>query len=104
MSPDCILVEVRELALDKGAAVAISQNDYATGKPLIAAFAPKGFVMCGLLDVGAAERLGMAAVRVLGVASIEELLEREVVQVTSRARELGIKEGMKGKEALEKLS
>ncbi|MBI2185287.1 MAG: YunC family protein [Thaumarchaeota archaeon] len=60
--------------------------------------------MCGLLDIGAAERLGMAAVRVLGVGSIDELLEREVVQVTSKARELGVKEGMKGREALDKLS
>ena len=71
--------------------------------PLLIIVADKGFVMCGYLNIQAAEGLGVAAAMVSGVRTFEDVLEAEVRACTSRARELGIKEGMKGREALELL-
>ena len=71
--------------------------------PLLIIVADKGFVMCGYLNIQAAEGLGVAAAMVSGVRTFEDVLEAEVRACTSRARELGIKEGMKGHEALELL-
>mgnify|MGYP003882374113 CR=1 FL=1 len=71
--------------------------------PLLILVADRGFVMCGYLNVQAAERLGVAAAMVSGVRDFEDILEAEVRACTSRAREMGIKEGMRGREALELL-
>jgi len=69
--------------------------------PLLLIVAERGFVMCGFLNVEAAERLSVAAVMVSGVRTFEDVLEAPVRACTSRARELGVEEGMKGREALE---
>jgi len=71
--------------------------------PLLILVADRGFVMCGYLNVQAAEHLGVAAVMVSGVRDFEDILKAEVRACTSRAREMGIKEGMRGREALELL-
>jgi len=71
--------------------------------PLILVKADKGYIMCGYLNIEIAEKLGDAAAIVTGVSSVEELFEKTVKAVTSKARNLGIEPGMKGKEALEKL-
>ncbi len=71
--------------------------------PLIIVKGDKGYIMCGYLNIDVAEKLGDAAVVVSGVSSVEELLEKPVKAVTSKAREYGVREGMKGLEALEKL-
>jgi len=69
--------------------------------PLLLIVAERGFVMCGFLNVEAAERLGVAAAMVSGVRTFEDVLEAPVRACTSKARELGVREGMKGREALE---
>ena len=71
--------------------------------PLIFVKADKGYIMCGYLNIEVAEKLGDTAAIVTGVNSVEELLEKNVKAVTSKAKNLGIEPGMKGKEALEKL-
>ncbi|MFI5383749.1 MAG: YunC family protein, partial [Methanosarcina thermophila] len=63
----------------------------------------KGFLMCGYLNINAAETLGDTAAKVKGVQSFEDMLKAKVVEVTRFARELGIEPGMTGKEALEKM-
>lgn len=68
--------------------------------PLVLVVAEKGFVMCGFLNVDAAERLGVAAAVVSGVKSFEDVLAAEVKAVTSRAKVLGVSVGIKGAEAL----
>jgi len=68
--------------------------------PLLLIVAERGFVMCGFLNVDAAERLGVAAVMVSGVRTFEDVLEAEVRAATSKAKALGVREGMKGREAL----
>lgn len=70
---------------------------------LILAVAPKGFIMCGYLDLEVAEKLKDAAAVVSGVSSIEELLVKPVVKVTPQAQKLGILPGISGKDALAKM-
>jgi uncharacterized protein YunC (DUF1805 family) len=68
--------------------------------PLLLITAEKGFVMCGFLNVEAAERLGVSAAMVSGVKSFEDVLNAQVKATTSKARSLGVQEGMKGADAL----
>ncbi|MBN2013590.1 MAG: DUF1805 domain-containing protein [Candidatus Altiarchaeota archaeon] len=66
--------------------------------------AERGYVMCGYLDIKAAEKLGDSACIVTGVKTFDDVLESRIVGVSSKARELGIREGMSGREALSLLS
>ena len=63
-----------------------------------------GFVMCGYLNIAIADKLGDAACKVTGVDSFEDVLDAKVIEVSLKARELGITEGITGKEALDILS
>lgn len=71
--------------------------------PLLVIRAERGFVMCGYLNVAAANALGEAAARVSGVSSFEDVLEARIIEVSDKAKEQGITEGMTGREALEKM-
>lgn len=62
--------------------------------------AAHGFLGCGYFDVGVANRVGDAAAIVTGVKTIEEMLAAPVVRLSDRAREVGVCEGMTGREAL----
>lgn len=66
-----------------------------------------GYIMCGALDVGLLnEKLkdrGIIAGRAVGVRTIEQLLEAPLESVTLEAENIGIKAGMKGKDALLKM-
>ena len=68
--------------------------------PLLLVLAEKGFVMCGFLNVEAAERLGVAAAMVSGVKTFDDVLNAQVKAVTSKAKSLGVEAGMKGVDAL----
>ena len=69
--------------------------------PLLMIVGEKGFLMCGFLNIDAADRLGEAAAVISGVSSFDEMLEKPVKAATSEAEKLGIKVGMPGREALE---
>ena len=71
--------------------------------PLVLLVGRRAFVACGFLNIELAEKLGVPCARVTGVRSVEDVLEREVQQVSSKARELGIVEGVKVREVLGKL-
>ena len=96
-----ILTEVRDIKLKRHVATGLSQKDSISGKSLIAVFGSNGFIMCGLLDMNAADKLGMVAAKVSGVNSIDELLEKKVVAITNNAEKLGVSLGISGLEALE---
>lgn len=74
--------------------------DLPDSPPLVVLRGSRGFVMCGYLDISAAERQGAIAAKVRGVRSVEEMLEREVSEATSRARERGIVEGARVKDII----
>jgi len=71
--------------------------------PLVILVGRRAFVACGFLNVELAEKLGIPCARVTGVRSVEDVLEKEVQQVTSKAKELGVIEGVKVREVLDKL-
>jgi uncharacterized protein YunC (DUF1805 family) len=75
--------------------------DLPESPPLLLIIAEKGFVMCGFLNIEAAERLGVVAAMVSGVKTFEDVLNAQVKAATSKAKSLGIEVGMKGAEALE---
>jgi uncharacterized protein YunC (DUF1805 family) len=92
---------IEQIKLENGCAIGLrfEMQKY----PLLVIRAEKGFLMCGYLNVNAAETLGDTAAKVRGVQSFEDMLNASVVEVTELARELGIEPGMTGKEALEKM-
>ena len=92
---------IEQIRLESGCALGLrfEMQKY----PLLVIRAEKGFLMCGYLNVSAAETLGDTAAKVKGVQSFEDMLKAQVVEVTQLARELGIEPGMTGREALEKM-
>jgi uncharacterized protein YunC (DUF1805 family) len=80
------------------------RTDLPNSPPLLLITAEKGFVMCGFLNVEAAERLCVTAAVVSAVQTFEDVLNGQVKAVTSKAKELGIEIGMKGSDALKLMS
>jgi uncharacterized protein YunC (DUF1805 family) len=68
--------------------------------PLVAIIGNAGFVMCGFLNIEAAERLNVTAAMVSGVKTFEDVLRAEIKAATSKAKMRGINVGMKGEEAI----
>lgn len=62
-------------------------------KNLILLRGPKGYVMCGYLDMEVADKFKDVAVKIVGVASIEDALETQVHSSSLAAKELGINPG-----------
>jgi uncharacterized protein YunC (DUF1805 family) len=77
--------------------------DLPDSPPLLLLIAEKGFVMCGFLNIEAAERLGVAAAMVSGVKTFDDVLNAQVKAVTSKAKSVGVEVGMKGNEALKRM-
>lgn len=71
--------------------------------PLLVITAEKGFVMCGFLNMEAAERIGATAAMVSGVKTFEDVLNAQVKAATSKAKSLGVQEGMKGVDSLKRM-
>lgn len=69
--------------------------------PLIVVKAKKGYVACSYIDKETAEKIGDVAAFVSGVKSIDEFLRAKVRTTTSWAEDIGIREGMSVKKALE---
>jgi len=96
------MIEVDQLKVD-GKTVMGLKVDLPDSPPLVAIIGEKGFVMCGFLNVEAAERLGVIAAVVSGVKTFDDMLSAEVKAVTSKAELKGIKRGMKGQDAVKLL-
>ena len=62
-----------------------------------------GYVMCGYLNIDAANSLGDVAVRVTGVNDINDVLNSQVNSCTDNAAKLGIKQGDKIMDIIGKL-
>lgn len=74
---------------------------------LLSIYTQKGYIMCGILNVPELDRLHperrIVAARCVGVREIEDLLRASVVEATREAQRLGVRQGMTGKEALERM-
>jgi uncharacterized protein YunC (DUF1805 family) len=58
--------------------------------PLLLVKGGKGFVMCGYLNIEAAERLGATAAVVSGVKSFEDVMNAKIKTATTKAKALGL--------------
>ncbi|MFQ5758820.1 MAG: YunC family protein [Candidatus Bathyarchaeia archaeon] len=96
------MISINPLKIDGKAAVGV-KVDLPGSPPLLLVIGETGFVMCGFLNMDAAEKLDVTAAMVSGVKNFDDVLEAEVKAVTSEARKKGIKPGMTGKEALKLL-
>ena len=63
----------------------------------------KGYVMCGYLNLPAAESFGDAAA-IVGGSCFEETLANPVKAVSAKAAELGVEVGLTGAEAVAQLN
>jgi uncharacterized protein YunC (DUF1805 family) len=95
-------MNTRDLSLGKKSAVGYLID--LPGAPLLVAKGKKGFVMCGYLDVATADKLGVAAAVVRGVKTVDDLMEKDVTDVSKAAAKLGVAPGMTGRKALELLA
>lgn len=77
--------------------------DLPDSPPLVMIIGQTGFIMCGFLNMEAAEKLNVTAATVSRVKNFDDVLEAEVKAVTSKAERKGIKVGMKGRDAVKLL-
>ena len=96
------MIRVGQLKVDGKTALGL-KVDLPDSPPLVAVIGEKGFVMCGFLNVDVAERLGVTAAMVSGVKTFDDMLNAEIKAVTSEAEVKGIRQGMKGREAVKLL-
>ncbi|MGQ9461372.1 MAG: YunC family protein [Candidatus Bathyarchaeaceae archaeon] len=83
--------------------VEIGNPDFPEKPAIIVLIAKKGLIVCRNFDIEALNERDVTAARVKGLTKIEDALEAKIESCTSRARALGVAEGMTGKETLMKL-
>jgi uncharacterized protein YunC (DUF1805 family) len=100
------MIEIRPLNTRSGIAVGVEiKNPEAPEKPaVIVVIAKRGLLVCGNFDINELEKRNVTAARIVGLTKIEDILQRNVVSVTSRAKALGVDVGMLGSDALEKMN
>ncbi len=69
-------------------------------KRLVVLTGSRGYVMCGYLNLSAANRFGDVAVKVSGVATIADCLKARVHAVSRAAQRCGIRPGVSIKQIL----
>jgi len=69
-------------------------------KNLIVLRGAKGYIMCGYLNMDAANKFNEVAVKITGVATIDEALKASAAEASVAAAALGIKPGQPVKEIL----
>lgn len=70
-------------------------------KSLIVLKGEKGYVMCGYLDMVAADKFNDIAVKITGVSGIKDALKASAAGVSNAAKKAGIYIGQPIKEVLE---
>jgi uncharacterized protein YunC (DUF1805 family) len=71
--------------------------------PLLIIQAMKGYVMCGYLNMNAANKIGDIAGKVTGVRTFDDMLNADVVEVSENAKLAGLNQGMNAKDFLNAL-
>ena len=94
-------MKTQTISLEKGEATGYCVD---LGKaPLLIILAKKGYVMCGYLNMNAANKLGDIAGKVTGVRTFDDMLNADVVEVSENAKLAGLKQGMNVKDFLNAL-
>jgi uncharacterized protein YunC (DUF1805 family) len=69
-------------------------------KNLIVLRGAKGYIMCGYLNMEAANKFNEVAVKITGVASIDDALKAKAAEVSLAAEKMNIKKDMPVKDIL----
>ncbi|HUS78247.1 MAG TPA: DUF1805 domain-containing protein [Patescibacteria group bacterium] len=72
--------------------------------PLLLVEGNKGFVMCGYLNIDAAEKVGATAAVVSGVSSFDDVLNAEIRTATTKAKALGLEPGKTVKDVIKAIA
>ncbi len=94
------MISITSLKVDGKSCLGLRVDLPEIATPLLLITAEKGLVMCGFLNVEAAEKTGATAVMVSGVKTFDDVLNAPVKATTSKAKSLGVHEGMNGADAL----
>jgi uncharacterized protein YunC (DUF1805 family) len=94
-------VKTQTIILEKGKATGYFID--LGNAPLILIQARKGYVMCGYLNMAAANKLGDIAGKVTSVKTFEDVLKATLVEVSETAKKAGLIEGMSAQEFLNEL-
>jgi len=99
------LIEVKPVDIDGNTVVGVKirNPDFPEKSVIIVLIAKKGLIVCRNFDINALDKREVTAARVVGLTRIDDALEAKIESCTSRARALGIAEGMTGKKVLRKL-
>lgn len=95
-------IQIQSVEVSAGTALGVRiGNPQNPEKPMIIVLiGEKGMVMCRNFDIAALEQRGIAAARVQGITSFEEMLSHPIESCTTQAKQLGVSEGMRGEDAL----
>ena len=96
------MINMTPLKIDEKVVVGL-RVDLPDSPPLLLIVGRIGFVMCGFLNMDAAEKVKVTAAMVSGVKTFDDVLEAEIKAVTSKPQMKGIKVGMKGEDAIKLL-
>ncbi len=97
------MIEVTPVNIENNTATGLKVELPDSPAPLVMIVAKKGLVCCGFINMDAAEGLGVAAAKVSGVKTFDDVLKAEVKAATTKAQAAGVKTGMKGLDALKQL-
>jgi uncharacterized protein YunC (DUF1805 family) len=92
------MVETKTIELNNKQAEGILINTGNVNAILIKA--EKGCLACAYFDINIANKVGDAMAIVTGVKTFDDCLNAKVIKASDKAKELGVKEDMTGKEAL----
>jgi uncharacterized protein YunC (DUF1805 family) len=92
------MFKYRKIKIGKSYIEAFSTNLQA--KNLVFLKGPKGYIMCGYLNLSVAKKFKDCAAKIVGVSTIEDALKAKIHSCTSAAKKFGIKSGQPVKEAL----
>lgn len=70
------------------------------GKNIIIIKGSQGYIMCGYLNLRAAEKFKDLAIKIVGVSTIEDALKASVYSCSTSARKKGVRKGQPIKEVL----
>lgn len=79
----------------------VAYNQKIGNLPLIVIRAKGGYVACSYIDKETAEKVGDIAAFVSGVKTIDDFMKAKIRSTTTWAEDMGIREGMSVKKALE---
>ncbi|WDN87435.1 hypothetical protein BuS5_00403 [Desulfosarcina sp. BuS5] len=87
------VIELKDIHLTKGIATGIKIMRDNNRPVAFMIKAAKGFAVCGHFNLKTMEKSGISVIQFVGVKSIEEAVDAKVVDMTSQAKNLGVKKG-----------